>query len=344
MELKITKQVFDEAVIVNGKVEYERKWKVVYKMLGHIYFLLCRVETYIEREYWKKFKFPLLDDKDIFQVFLKADKRKWPVAKYLYLPSKYVTFLKHHAMEWTAIEAIYTENDWLQKKVSIWERFVTSILCRVENIVATRNRLRNTKREMFWEILDQLRHDKDEIRIVSLASGSARSSIEVIAAILKIHPELLNRFKLWFVDADPKAYDFAKQLAAEKFPGLEQHLEFWQTKISGKAEGLKKLSEFLAKIKPTIVEMVGFGDYLSDEKAIGIFSAIYANLEPGGLLITNNVKPNDEQRFLEVVVTWTMINREEEAVLANLAKAGFVVVKTLNEPTDIQTVYAARKP
>ncbi len=343
MKIKTDEQTFQDAVKVNGQVEFERGWSVLGKIFCHLYFLICRAETFIIREYWKKVKLPSLDDSDFFQVLLKADKRKWPVAKFLYEPSRYVTFLKHHAMEWSAIEAIYNENEWLEKEKTLWGRVLTSILCRVENIIATRNRLRNTKRELFWEILNFLNHDKDEIRIVSLAAGSARSSIEVISSILYSNPKLISRFRLWFVDADPKAYEFAKQLAAEKFNGLEERIEFWNTKISGKPKGLKQLSDFLAEIQPTIVEMVGFGDYLSDEKAVGIFSAIHSNLESGGLLITNNAKPNDEQRFLEIVVTWTMNNREESATLRNLTEGGFNVLKTLNEPTDIQPVYVARK-
>ncbi|MBD3359961.1 MAG: hypothetical protein GF365_04620 [Candidatus Buchananbacteria bacterium] len=341
MELKITREIYDQAIKVNGQIEFEQKWSVVGKIFGHIFFLFCRAETWIRREYWRKFVAPKLDKNDLRNIALIMDPRKHPVAKFLYESSNYVTFLKHHAMEWTAIEAIYNERDWLRKEKSLLSIIVTFLLSRVENIVATRNRLRNTKRAMFQEIVHQLESGAAEIRIVSLASGSARSSIEVVAAILRENPQLLDKFRIWFVDADPKAFEFTKALAKEKYPGLEKQFEFWNTKISRKM--FDNLSGFLKEIKPAIVEMVGFGDYLPTEKAIQMNRIIYEGLSPGGVLITNNVKDNDERKFLEIVVTWTMLNRSEEEVNEILAEAGFKVRTILNEPCDIQPVYLARK-
>lgn len=341
MDLNISEEMYAKAIIVNGQVEFEKKWPVFWKVLGHIFFLFCRAETFIEREYWRKFKLPKMEPK--WRKFFEDDVRKQPVARILYTASNYVTFLKQNAMHWTAIEALYNENDWLKKEKTLWGRLITKVLSKVENIIATRNRLRNTKRIMFWEIVAQLNNGFEEVRIVSLASGPARSSIEVVAAILEENPELLDKFKIWLVDVDPVAFDVATQLAKEKFPGLEEKFEFKKTSISGSEKGIFALNEFLAGIKPTIVEMVGFGDYLQLDKAIAVNRAIYENLVPGGLLITNNVKPNDERCFLETIVTWTMINREESEVNEILAKAGFVIRTILNEPCDIQPVYLGRK-
>jgi len=343
MGLKITKEIYDEAIEVNGQVEFEQKWPFIYKVFGHIFFLLCRAETWIRREYWRKYVAPKLDTNNPENIRVILDPRKHPVAKFLYELSKYVTFLKHNAQEWKAIEAIYNENDWLKKENTFFGRGVTRVLSKVENIIATRNRLRNTKRAMFWEINSLLEKGNEEIRIVSLASGSARSSIEVISAFLKVDPSLIDKFKIWFVDADAEALAFAKSFAKEKYPGLEERFEFWNTKISSKPEGIKELDDFLSKIKPSIVEMVGFGDYMTREKAVLIYNTIHSNLDKGGLLIANNVKDNDERRFLEIVVTWTMINRSEGEVHAILADAGFAMRTILNEPCDIQPVYLGRK-
>jgi hypothetical protein len=334
-----TRSQFEEAVAVNGQVEFEEGWSFLAYIFVHIYFVICRIETFFV--FWP------------FMIFIrpflkrtnprKHDPRRWPVAQITFTSCESIMYLKRNATTWKAIEYLY---NWLENTQDFkgLKKLMSHVFGQLENIKATRNRLRLVKQRMYIEIDELLKRDDGyNINIVSLASGSARASIEVVSSFLRRDPYLLDRFYLYFVDADEAAFPFAADLARDAYPGLETKIRFTQMKISCKPAGIAKLRDFLMRIRPQIVETVGFGDYMKDEKAKTLYGIIHECLADDGLLLTNNVKPNHERRFLETVGTWRMINRSEKKTRSLIAAGGFLHIETHNEPCNIQPIFVARK-
>lgn len=335
---RFAKEGYKEVISVNGSELYEEPWTFEKKFLTRIFFWVSIIVAYIQMFMFQILIRPFIGRNNP----MKNDPRLWPAVFLLYSPASAVVYLKRHATTWQAIEYLYTWNEHV-KDLKGFDRILSNFLGGVENILATRNRFRLLKTELFQEVDRLIRSGKRDIKITSLAAGSARGPIEVMAYFIRRDPTLLNSINLHLIDFDEESYEFAKKLAAEQFHGLENRLTFLKSKISSEEDKLKELGEYLKSLNPDIVEMVGFTDYMKKEKATKVFSVIYEILNSGGLFITNNVKPNAEQPYLESVVTWKMLNRTEGDMLEIFKDSGFIFTRILNEPTNIQPVYTARK-
>ena len=271
----------------------------------------------------------------------RRDPRKWPSSVLLYMAGTGCRYVKYHAMEWKALEYLYVWSEHTRRLRGV-DWLFSNLWNQLENVRATRNRFRNLRAELLEEVRALLRRGED-VRIVSLAAGSARAPIEAMAFLLRRDPTLLARLHLLLVDADPEAFRFARDLAAALAPGLERQIEMMVSTISGDKEKLNPLLRCLRSFDPNIIEMVGFTDYMLSGKAIVVFRAIREVMPSGACFLTTNVPPNGERIFLERVVTWKMRNRTEQQVHALFQAAGFTTVRTVWEPTGIQPIYVARK-
>lgn len=272
----------------------------------------------------------------------KKDRRLWPSSLIFYMAGTGCRYVKKTSMTWKALEYLYIW-DQSTKGLKGYDKLISNIWNQLENVRATRNRLRNVKGQLYSEIERLLSQNKERIVICSLAAGSARGPIEVVADYLREFPDLQSRFTLVLIDFDEDAFSFAYKLAEEIYPGMSKIIKTHKALISQKEEKLVPLMELVSSYSPDIIEMVGFTDYMTSDKAVKILSAIHQVLKPGALFLTNNVGPNFERRFLEIVVTWKMLNRTEKQVLKLFESAGFSNVLTVWEATGIQTIYVARK-
>jgi hypothetical protein len=315
---------------------YEPRWPLWAKIMIKPFMVFAAVEAIIWLSLtWVFMKiFPVSED-------FKRDPRRWPTSLLLFSTGTGCRYVKTNSMSWKALEYL---NCWIDtsKQVRGFDHFISNLWNQLENVRATRNRLRNVKSVLYFQILEKLQRGGN-IHIASLAAGSARGPVEVIARICKKYAIPVERFKLLLIDADPESLLFARDLAESLHKGLESRITTRQHKISGKPEKLADLKAVLAEFEPSIIEMVGFTDYMSPEKSVRVFSALHDILPEQGLLITNNVTPNDEQFFLELVVVWRMKNRTEEEMRAIFKKAGYEDIFVIWEPTGIQPVYVLRK-
>lgn len=335
---RFVKADYREVISVNGSELYEEAWSFKKKAISKPFFWVSIILGFIQMILFQIFVRPFLSKHNP----RKNDPRLWPSLFLLYSPASAVVYLKQHATTWQAIEYLYNWNENV-KGLKGFDKLLSSFLGSVENILATRNRFRLLKSELFEEVERLLRLGKRDIKIVSLAAGSARGPIEVMAFFIRRDPSLLQSINIHLIDFDEESFDFAKKLALAEFPGLEKRLTFLKSKISSDPEKIQELQSYLCSLKPDIEEMVGFTDYMNSDKANKVFEMVRESLNEGGLFITNNVKPNDEQLYLEVNVTWKMVNRTEKEMLKIFRDSGFVFVRILNEPTNIQPVYTARK-
>ena len=140
-----------------------------------------------------------------------------------------------------------------------------------------------------------------------------------------------------FLDLSPIAIQLSKKLAKEK--GISNLITWHQDKVSNFSNYCNK------NWRPNVIEMVGFLDYLNDEKANKLFKEIHSNLDSDGVFITANIVDNYERKFLSKVLSWDMIYRNAENVAGLIVRSGFKASDTrvFYEPCKVHCVGISKK-
>ncbi len=198
------------------------------------------------------------------------------------------------------------------------------------NVQALRNRFKIVKREL-TKAVEELR-TLDEVRIVSIAAGSAQAVLEVIEKAVQGGANI----KGLILDLDPRAIEYSRKLAGQK--KLADRIVFVN-------KGANSIQKSCRDFRPHIIEMVGFMDYRPHKRAIRLVQRIYSLLEPSGFFITCNIRHNREAFFLKYVVDWEMIYRSPEMLADIISRGGFSpeATKIIYEPHKIHGVVVARK-
>ncbi len=196
------------------------------------------------------------------------------------------------------------------------------------NCQALRNRLKLVKDELRSAIsrIDNGR----EIRILSLACGSAESVLEMMAEAKAMN----KKIQAILVDIDGDALERAR--ATARHYGIDGQITIYKGHIY---DAIESSYQF----KPQIVEMMGFLDYIEQKDAIYWVSKIREIIEPDGFLITCNISPNIEQHFLKWVINWPMVYRSPKDFDDIARKAGFTDFRLIYEPLKIHGLLVAKK-
>jgi len=236
--------------------------------------------------------------------------------------------IKEGATSWHALDIIYNypfdNGNSIRGKVSdYWLRMI--------NAQAVRNRLQLVTQELTKAIREIAQKEK-EVRLLSIASGSAQAVIEVM---IRAKKEGL-KVKTTLLDIDPTAINHSKKMAAEY--GLESQITF----ITGSTY---RLGRAVNGERPHIIEMVGLLDYRPDEKAVLLIKKIYELLLPDGRFLTANTCPNLEQSFMKWIIDWSMIYRRPEQLKRLITEAGFdsQETKIVCEPLNLHAVAICHK-
>ena len=228
--------------------------------------------------------------------------------------------MKENARKWRALDITYNYNF---KKEWNFRTALTNFWLRIKNARAVRNRLKLIKKKLREEI-ERLSYSRvGNLRLLSIACGSAQGVIGVISEFKKKGDSI----KAIFLDLDPGAIEYSKTMAQKA--GIINQITF-VNKSAGDLEAA--VNEF----KPHIVEMVGFLEYRIKEKAIILIEKIHQLLVPGGVALISNVARNSERWFLSQVLNWPMVYRTPQ----QLAE---VVIKGWFEPKNCEIVYEPLK-
>ncbi len=236
-----------------------------------------------------------------------------------------------YAATYKAMEILY-HPDSHPKEGRIRDLFLM-IWLKMNNSKAVRNRFKLVKRELKNEFF-RLAEEKKDIRIINIASGSARDVLESTSEIC-----LADSIKVSavFVDKNHDAVSFSRKLAeSHKYRNLFQWVE-------DSADNFFRTNSSDARFN--IAEIVGLLEYLDDKEALNIFSAMYKLLDFNGILITTNILDNSERRFMSDAIGWKMIYRSADEFSSLLMGAGFLLdkMKVYFEPQRIHCVIVARK-
>ncbi|MFA5080891.1 MAG: class I SAM-dependent methyltransferase family protein [Candidatus Paceibacterota bacterium] len=232
--------------------------------------------------------------------------------------------VKEYAASWKALDIVYNHPFPHTKNIGnlVDEYYWNGLNCQ-----ALRNRRKLVKEELRNIILSI---KEKEIKIVSLACGSAEVLIEIMA---ELKPKGI-KIKALLVDIDEEALNRAKGLA-KQYDLLEN--------IETKKNSIYSIIEITDKFKPDIIEMIGFVDYLKQEDAIKLAEKIKKSLNPNGYFITCNINNNPEQYFLTWVINWPMVYRKPKDLIEISIKAGFANQRIIYEPLKIHGILIAKK-
>ncbi len=237
-----------------------------------------------------------------------------------------------HATTHKALEVIYSFDHKIKFDRGILDGFFAYFWLKTNNAKALRNRLKLVKKELEKAIHSL---NKKEIRILNLACGSNKAVIEIVG-------EYKNDFdfEVFGIDKNQTAIEDAQKLC-EIFDVT--HLIKWRQSTISEFFSAKNKKN---KVKFNIVEMVGFLDYVPDEKVVNLFDNIYSILSRGGIFITGNIKDNPERRFVTEVVGWpNLIFRNESDLMRLLMNSKFKSsnIKITYEPQNIHGVITCKK-
>lgn len=211
------------------------------------------------------------------------------------------------AAGWKALDIFYNYHEKIKPRCNGFKGWITRYWEeKMENRQAVTNRLKiavNLLEDAFKKFINE-----PEIRLVSIASGSAQAVIEAMQRCSHL------RIKVILIDIDETAIEKAQQEVKEA--GLEDYFDF----VLGTAS---KLEQVCQEFSPHIIEMVGFLDYRPDKKAIQLIEIIRKCLSPNGFFLTCNIRKNREKIFLNWVLLWPMIYRSEKEFAKLLVNGGF---------------------
>ncbi len=233
--------------------------------------------------------------------------------------------IKEGAASWKALDVIYHHKFGQNKTiVGKLEDFWIGMM----NAQSVRNRFKLINIKLA-EVLNNFPQE-EEIRMISLACGSAEVVIDTIASFKRSGKII----RVILVDIDTDALVYASQLA-EKY-GISDQVETKNTSVT-------QIRHIARDFKPHVVEMLGLLDYLPKEKAIKLIQKIHESLLPGGYFLTCNIKHNLEMHFLRFVINWPMIYRSKNELEYIVVGGGFLHTEIVYEPLKIHGIAIGQK-
>lgn len=238
--------------------------------------------------------------------------------------------VKQNATTHRALEIIYSFDGKMNKDNGLVNGVFTHIWQHLLNSKALRNRLKLVKEQLRQAVF--YLSDKKEIKILSLGAGSARAIIETLASL----KESNIKFQAMLVDRNEDAFAYGKELA--KKYGVDKGL-IWVNGSVFDAEKFCKEKNFY----PDIVEMVGFMDYLDEDRSVRLFDRVYNLLNKKGVFIGCNIRHNREAKFLTKVLGWPMIYKDENYLQTIIHKSQFNDSKIIYEPLKVHGFVVCKK-
>lgn len=248
---------------------------------------------------------------------------------------KFADEMVTHRTSHRALDIIYSDS-LATAGSSLYAKIAYAVWRNTDNVIGVRNRLRIVEREIA-RTLDMLVSEKNNrpLRMLSIAAGSSRSFVEVLSK----RSNISRPIEVTFLDKSEHALEYSKRLVHESQEVLNKNIMFqWvQGTANTYLRGLPDTTKY------DLVEMVGLMDYFEDEKFVQTISEIRSHLVKDGMLITGNILPNNEERFLSNVIDWKMIYRTPEGLCDLTCRAGFTNEHTclFVEPMGVHAIVCA---
>lgn len=233
-----------------------------------------------------------------------------------------------------ALEILYNNGESFGESRTFKERIFHKVWFSTNNSKGVRNRLKIVRNEIRKKI-EKLITEKKDIKILSIASGSARAVLEAIHD--SNIPKSCN-VSVTFLDKNQTALEYSKELCRE-FEIPSNYELRW---VNDTASNFKK---YFDKKKPNIIEMVGLLDYFTKEKTKDIFSIIKKNIDDDGMFIAANITDNSERKFITNLIGWDMDYKSPNDLLSIALYANFKPdnIIVYYEPLKVHSVIVIKK-
>ncbi|MEM7232517.1 MAG: cyclic nucleotide-binding domain-containing protein [Planctomycetota bacterium] len=150
-------------------------------------------------------------------------------------------------------------------------------------------------------------------RITSLACGPARELFDVFSEI-----EDAERLDATLIDHDLQALSFVSDKADAA--GLRGRMRFLNENLVFLGTGRRSID-----LAPQdLIYSAGVIDYFRDRFVVRMLNFIYDSLRPGGRVVLGNFHPSNPDRpFLDHIVEWRLIHRDEEDMRRIVSESKF---------------------
>lgn len=219
--------------------------------------------------------------------------------------------------------------------------------------VGLRSRATIMSHVMYEHFKDYKTSQTRPLKWASLACGAAIPVFDAASQLLNDGKHI----SLLLADIDPKALQFAKNLAINEYD-IHKHITLKKSNILR----LKRLQRRIGTNSQDAIDILGFFEYIPAQKwpyrkykmrimmpgAIEFLKTAYSLLKPGGLLVLGNMRDTHPQLvFTTQIVRWPYIRpRSLERVMDIITQAGIQPEHvTLYQAGDnVYTVAAITKP
>ena len=181
------------------------------------------------------------------------------------------------------------------------------------NVGGIRNRTRMVTNNVRDVAELQLKDSNQDVRILSVASGSARA---VLNAMIDLSNQgFRDRVFARLVDISPRALQDSLKLAERL--GLKDRVEC-------KRYDFSQVGEYAEDFNPTISEGAGIFDYFPDDEVTTVLFSLRKYMVNNGVVIFSSVMPHYETLFATLSVGWPfMYERTENNMRQITDSAGF---------------------
>ncbi len=167
-------------------------------------------------------------------------------------------------------------------------------------------------KNMLLEKSDHILRSKDKVKIMNLACGPSRELFDFIKEFK--HDDKVMATCL---DIDPQALKYTDQLSRSfshnsQIRVMEDNLIKWAMGTS-----TQKIE------KQDIIYSGGLFDYLDDTLFLMLANKCHEYLNPGGILLIGNFKPNPDKIFMDNLLEWRLIYRTPDDLHSILSKSKF---------------------
>ena len=169
-----------------------------------------------------------------------------------------------------------------------------------------------------------------DVRVLSLAAGSAQMVIELMAELTRESIPV----RALLIDREVTALHYARRLARRI--GIASQFATVRGDVF-------RFGGLIGDFRPDIVEMLGLLEHVNDENAVSLFREIWEHLNPGGWFIVSQVHPSPELFFISQVVNWTGIYRTTEEFRRLFDQTRFASTTIVHEDLGGQCFAIARK-
>lgn len=229
-----------------------------------------------------------------------------------------------------ALDRIYNWVARRQVETRGLDRLITGFWINCLNCQAVRNRLLIVRMAIVESALQLVEEQgKQEVRLLSIACGSAQAVLEA-AAVLQRRGITL---RCLLTDKSDDALKYARGLAVKY--GVDAQV---RTEAVTAADAIRRHAR-----TTDLVEVVGLADYFTAKHVLRMFRLLYEVVQPGTIFITGHIHSNREKFWVWWVINWPMLYKTRPQFLNLITEAGWEGVLPLTEPHGIHTVAIARR-